>query len=203
MGMRRLLAALTLVLAATLGVAAPAQGEGALPQLPTAPEGDVPGVNDWTCEPSDRRPSPVILVHGTGGDRRHLLEKLSKAMMAEGYCVFSLDYGNRGLEEISKSAEQLKAFTQRVLRATGADKVSMVGHSQGGMMPRYYIKFLGGARHVDDLVGIAPSNHGTALTGPGRRNIISDLIEQSDGAGLRGLPAAGCGLAVPDQAQCR
>ena len=30
-------------------------------------------------------------------------------------------------------------------------------------MPRYYIKFLGGARYVDDLVGIAPSNHGTKL----------------------------------------
>ena len=37
----------------------------------------------------------------------------------------------------------------------------MVGHSQGGMMPRYYIKFLGGAGKVDDLVGLSPSNHGT------------------------------------------
>ena len=35
------------------------------------------------------------------------------------------------------------------------------GHSQGGMMPRYYLKFLGGASKVDDLVGLAPSNHGT------------------------------------------
>jgi hypothetical protein len=29
------------------------------------------------------------------------------------------------------------------------------------MMPRYYIKFLCGAAKVDDLVGLAPSNHGT------------------------------------------
>ena len=43
----------------------------------------------------------------------------------------------------------------------------MVGHSQGGMMPRYYIKFLGGAEVVDDLVGLAPSNHGTSSTGGG------------------------------------
>ena len=28
-------------------------------------------------------------------------------------------------------------------------------------MPRYYIKFLGGAAKVDDLVGLSPSNHGT------------------------------------------
>ena len=41
----------------------------------------------------------------------------------------------------------------------------MVGHSQGGMMPRYYIKFLGGAKVVDDLVGLSPSNHGTTIVG--------------------------------------
>ena len=45
--------------------------------------------------------------------------------------------------------------------AAGAHKVSLVGHSQGGMLPRYYIKFLGGAGKVDDLIGLAPSNHGT------------------------------------------
>jgi triacylglycerol esterase/lipase EstA (alpha/beta hydrolase family) len=31
------------------------------------------------------------------------------------------------------------------------------------MMPRYWIKFLGGKNKVDDLVGIAPSNYGTEL----------------------------------------
>ena len=185
--MRNFLGALTLVLLATLGVAAPTHAEGLLPQLPTAPEGDIEGVNDWSCQPTAKRPSPVILVHGTIGDRRHLLEKLSTEIMDAGFCVFSLDYGNRGLEEISRSAKQLKTFTQRVLRATGAKKVSMVGHSQGGMMPRYYIKFLGGAKHVDDLVGIAPSNHGTALTGAGGRNIISDLI-----SGLVGQVCQAC-----------
>jgi triacylglycerol lipase len=82
-----------------------------------------------------------------------------------GFCVYSLDYGNRGTGPIEDSAEQLKSFVDKVLAATGADMVSMVGHSQGGMMPRYYIKFLGGADLVDDLVGLAPSNHGTDSTG--------------------------------------
>ena len=175
-GMRKLLGALTLVLAATLGLPAPAQADGLLPPFPTAPEGDLVGVNDWTCQPTTQRPRPVILVHGTFGDRRHLLEPLAEAMLDQGFCVFSLDYGNRAIEDIAASAKQLKTFTQRVRRATGAAKVSMVGHSQGGMMPRYYIKFLGGARVVDDLVGIAPSNHGTTLTGAGGRNLISDLV---------------------------
>jgi triacylglycerol esterase/lipase EstA (alpha/beta hydrolase family) len=43
--------------------------------------------------------------------------------------------------------------------------VDIVGHSQGGMMPRYYLRFLGGAAKVHTLVGLSPSNHGTTADG--------------------------------------
>ena len=52
-----------------------------------------------------------------------------------------------------------------MLAATGASKADLVGHSQGGMMPRYYLKFLGGADKVNALVGLGPDNHGTTLSG--------------------------------------
>ncbi len=32
-------------------------------------------------------------------------------------------------------------------------------------MPRYYLKYLGGASKVHALIGLAPSNHGTTLNG--------------------------------------
>ncbi len=156
-----------LLTGAGLTAPAPAAADGLPVPLPTSPEGDVPGVNDWSCAPTAAHPRPVVLVHGTFGDRRHLLENLSTALLGQGYCVFSLDYGNRGTQDIATSASTLKAFTDKVLAATGARKVSMVGHSQGGMMPRYYLKFLGGRTKVDDLVGLVPSNHGTSDTGPG------------------------------------
>jgi triacylglycerol esterase/lipase EstA (alpha/beta hydrolase family) len=88
--------------------------------------------------------------------------------------VFALNYGSHagsGLlgiyatGDIAQSAEQLSSFVNRVLTATGAGQVDLVGHSQGGMMPRYYLKFLGGAARVHALVGLAPSNHGTTLDG--------------------------------------
>lgn len=68
-----------------------------------------------------------------------------------------------------------------MLAATGASKTDIVGHSQGGMMPRYYLKFLGGASKVNALVGLAPDNHGTTLLGftkllpyfPGAEDLIS------------------------------
>lgn len=182
-GMRKVLAALVAPALAVLVLTVPASpvaADGELPPYPTSPEGDPPGANDWKCEPTAKRPHPVILVHGTFGDRKHLLEGLSRSIKDKGFCVFSLDYGNRGTNDIKQSAKELKAYTQRVLRATGARKVSMVGHSQGGMMPRQFIKFLGGTKLVDDLVGVAPSNHGTDITGPGG-NPISDLV----GAGCR------------------
>jgi len=158
-----LLATLLIGIGGTLAAVPAAQADTILPPLPTAPEGDVPGVNDWGCRPTAARPVPVVLVHGTFGDRRHLLERLSRSILATGSCLYSLDYGNRGTDDVVTAARQLAAFVDEVRAATGAAKVSLVGHSQGGMMPRYYIKNLGGAAYVDDLVGLAPSNHGTRL----------------------------------------
>jgi triacylglycerol lipase len=161
--MRRLLPALLVSLLGVIGLTPPTGADGV--PLPTSPFGDPIGANDWSCRPTAQRPEPVVIVHGTFGDRRSLLDNLSAAMVDAGFCVFSLDYGNRGTEDIRTSAQQLERFVAEVLDATGAAKVSMVGHSQGGMMPRYYIKFLGGDAHVDDLVGLSPSNHGTTIVG--------------------------------------
>ena len=120
-----------------------------------------PGANDWSCRPTALHPYPVVLVHGTFSDMTVSWNLISPVLKADGYCVFALDYGNRATGRIEDSAAELSAFVQQVLAATGAPRVSMVGHSQGGMMPRYYIKFLAGKQYVDDLLGLVPSNHGT------------------------------------------
>jgi len=106
-----------------------------------------------------------VLVHGTFEGAADNWATMAPQIKAAGYCVFALEYGDRATGDIATSAGQLARFVNAVLGATGARKVSLVGHSQGGMMPRYYIKFLGGDKTVDDLVGLAPSNHGT--TNPG------------------------------------
>ena len=94
------------------------------------------GANDWSCKPTAARPFPAVIVHGTFGDQKSLLDNLSLALKRDGYCVYSLDYGNRGTGPIEESAQVLKDFVGRVLTSTGAAKVQLVGHSQGGMMPR-------------------------------------------------------------------
>ncbi len=106
-------------------------------------------------------PTPGLpLLSPPGSNDFSSWQSLSPRLAADGYCVFALDYGRRGTIPIEKSAGQLGDFVDRVLAATAAP-VSLVGHSQGGMMPRYSLRFLGGAAKVDELIGLAASNHGT------------------------------------------
>ena len=90
---------------------------------------------------------------------------LSPYLKSAGYCVFALNYGETNgvyaTAPVAESAQELAPFVDAVRAATGAKKVNLVGHSQGGMMPRYYMGFLGGAKYVHQLIGVAPSNHGT------------------------------------------
>ena len=130
------------------------------------------GINDFSCKPSAEHPRPVVLAHGTFGNASDNWLVGAPYIASRGFCVFELDYGQEpgvplfhGLAPVAQSAQQLADYVDQVLAATGAAQVDIVGHSQGGMMPRYYLKFLGGAGKVHTLVGLAPSNHGTDLDG--------------------------------------
>lgn len=149
------------------------------------PNASPPGANDWNCNPSSAHPRPVVLVHGTFANMGENWGTLSPLLKNNGYCVFALTYGETplsnglvyGIDSVADSAAELGAFVDQVLAATGASKVDIVGHSQGGMMPNYYIKFLGGAAKVDKMVGLAPDNHGTDVSGLLRlANLLSDVF---------------------------
>jgi triacylglycerol esterase/lipase EstA (alpha/beta hydrolase family) len=137
-----------------------------------APTTPPPGANNFACQPSAAHPYPVILVHGTFANMDDNWQAASPVLVNHGYCVFAFNYGGasptspiQGTGDIAAGARTLAAFVTTVLAATGAAKVDLVGHSQGGMMPRYYLTFLGGAAKVDKFVAFAPSNYGTTLDG--------------------------------------
>ncbi|MFB9909263.1 esterase/lipase family protein [Allokutzneria oryzae] len=110
------------------------------------------------CQSSKR---PVILLHGTFKKSGSTWDVLAPELRAGGWCYYTLDYGNAGLNPVAQSARELATFVDQVRTQTGASTVDIVGYSQGGMMPRHYLKFLGGAAKVNSVIGIAPSNHGT------------------------------------------
>jgi triacylglycerol lipase len=121
----------------------------------------------------------VVLVHGFLGDRVTNWQTYGPLLKNNGYCVFALTYGASpnipapynqalaGLEPIPQSAAELKTFVARVLAATHARKVDIVGHSEGTVVPDYYAKFLGGARYIDKYVSLASLWHGTNPLGLG------------------------------------
>lgn len=202
-------AALALALAvAVVPAAAQAAPGGAAPEA-AAPEAAAPETaaptdarvaaptaasgawNDDGCRTTPERPRPVVLVHGTLGNSVTNWVGLAPYLADRGWCVFSLDYGRlpgvavfHGLGPIEDSSAELAAYVDRVLAVTGADEVDLVGHSQGGMMPRHYLKHHdGAAEKVNALVALSPATNGSTVLGltklfdlfPGARDVLEGL----------------------------
>ena len=173
-------AALVLALTAALVslVAVAPAGAASLPVVynlfsanPT-PGSSPPGANDFSCKPSAAHPDPVILVHGLGATMGENWGTMSPLLKNHGYCVFALTYGLDpgeqyvgGVVRMEDSSAELATFVDKVLAATGASKVDLVGHSEGTVMPQYYLKFRGGAAKVAKYVAITPIYQGTTLDG--------------------------------------
>ncbi|MDT5129674.1 MAG: hypothetical protein QOH54_5318, partial [Mycobacterium sp.] len=150
------------------------------------PQQPPPGANDDSINVTAQHPLPIILVNGTIATQGENWGVGAPVLANAGYKVYTFNYGNitqnpdfpiQATDDIRQSGLQLAAEVERVLLETGAPKVILIGHSQGGgILPAYYINNLDGADKVSQLIGIAPSNHGTDLDG---------LI------GLRNLPILG------------
>ena len=103
---------------------------------------------------------PVLLVHGYIHNRSAFLA-MSRQLKRAGFrYVDGFNY-NALSEGIPQAAARLGAEVERILSATGADRVMIVGHSMGGMVARYYVQELGGEDTVDTVVTLGSPHHGT------------------------------------------
>jgi triacylglycerol esterase/lipase EstA (alpha/beta hydrolase family) len=167
-------------------------GAGAVPgaaavssPYPQPGSGSPAAANDWSCHPGPAHPRPVVLVHGLGANMSENWSYMSPLLAKAGYCVFALTYGvdargtippfdqMGGVVPMEQSAQQLDTFVNGVLTATGAAKVDIVGHSEGSLMPDYYVKFLGGDEYVDHYVAMTPLWDGTETLGLAELNHIA------------------------------
>ena len=132
------------------------------------------GYNNWSCVPSRAHPEPVVLLHGLGATYYEDLGNLvAPYLAAHGYCVYGATYGATslfgqyigGVGDIAASGREISAFVQRVMSATHAAKVDLVGHSEGAFMSLWVPKVDGDASLVDKVVAIAPPTHGTTFGG--------------------------------------
>ena len=145
--------------------------------------------DDWTATVTDKRPWPVILLHGTC-DSKGIWQLFAADLREDGWAVFAPDYGTRATGLIPESAAQVGAYIQAVMHTTGAEQVIIAGHSQGGLVARYWMRILGGAKYVKHLMCIGTPNHGTTQGGilsplvTNRRadNVMSSIIDAYFGA---------------------
>lgn len=120
--------------------------------------------DDWRARPTPERPWPVILIHGTG-DTNGVWQQLVIELREDGWAVFAPEFGRRCTDQVEESAEQVGAYIDAVLTVTGAAQVVIVGHSQGGVLARYWMRLLGGAPKVKHLVSLGVPHNGTTMGG--------------------------------------
>jgi triacylglycerol esterase/lipase EstA (alpha/beta hydrolase family) len=110
------------------------------------------------------RQDPVLLVPGTtltpdvnfSWNYMRALTDLGRR-----WCAVTLPHDATG--DIQVAGEYVVHAVRTISKQSRRD-VDVVGYSQGGMVPRWALRFWPDTRAmVDDLIGLSPSNHGTVV----------------------------------------
>jgi len=103
------------------------------------------------------QPAPLgaVVMHGKGGSPLRFVSDLADALEAKGYLVANLEMpwsGNRNYDVDTGQADKQVATAIAGLKARGAARVFVMGHSQGGAFALHFA-----SKHpVDGIISIAP-----------------------------------------------
>ncbi|SDS84706.1 alpha/beta hydrolase fold [Nocardioides scoriae] len=116
------------------------------------------------CPQHEAGKAPVLLVHGTSTTPDiSWSEGLRPLLSRDGYTVCTVRLPANAVGDINIASHfvvaSIRAMVDRYHRP-----VNLVGHSQGGMLLRWVLKWWPDTRSlVGDVIGLAPSNHGAPL----------------------------------------
>jgi hypothetical protein len=106
--------------------------------------------------------TPVLLVQGTGAnakDNWSWTYEPALDRLGIGWCA--VDLPDHATQDVQVNGEYV-VNAIRTMYARAGRPIAIIGHSQGGMVPRWALRFWPDTRAmVDDVIGFAPSNHGT------------------------------------------
>ena len=126
----------------------------------------------------------VVVMHGKGGSPSKHVAGLAAGFEARGYLVANLEMpwsGRRSYDAPVAAAEDQVESALAELRAKGAVRLFIAGHSQGGLFALYF----GGRHPVDGVIAIAPGGNAAS---PGFREKLGASVARA-----RELIAAGKG----------
>ncbi len=139
-------------------------------------------------------PYPVVLVHGLNGFRDigplDYFFRVPAALEQAGHRVFVTAVAPYNASELR--AQWLAPQIDEILRVSGARRVNLIAHSQGGLDSRYLISTLGYGDRVASLTTVSTPHRGTGVADVVLRGAdFPGLTTVADGyAALFGLVAA-------------
>jgi triacylglycerol lipase len=146
---------------ALLAFVAPGPRAGAEETGPALESDPVVLETSLDCPEGFQRPEQnvVLLVHGTATTAAETWPSgLGRVLTSAGFDWCTVKLPGRALVDIQQSAEHVVAAV-RVLHERTGRKVSIVGHSQGALQPRWAVRWWPDVRAaVDDLITIAGAN---------------------------------------------
>lgn len=160
-------------------------------------DGEEEGPAQLASTSANRVRLPIVLLHGMAGfDQIGPLDYyygVKSRLVSDGYQVFVTEVDP--FQRIEVRAAQLAPQIQSILGRTGASRVHLVAHSQGGLDARYLISHLGFGNRVATLTTISTPHRGSRvadvalgiLPGPAESLLafLADLIG-GGGQDLRG-----------------
>lgn len=110
-------------------------------------------------------PRPVLLLPGFMSTRRGLTV-MERRLRRDGYGVFSLNLGGLLNTFNTRSIETSALLVREKIEALYArhealGPLTIIGHSKGGLIGRYYVKRLGGHERANALITLGTPHHGT------------------------------------------
>ncbi|MEW5733725.1 MAG: alpha/beta fold hydrolase [Thermodesulfobacteriota bacterium] len=116
--------------------------------------------------PSCNTRYPVVLAHGMGATAKILgivdyWFGVADALDDEGAAVYATSVNAIG--STAQKAQQFRTQVLQILALTGKAKVNVIGHSHGGLYPRYAISNLGLASKVASLTTIGAPHRGSTV----------------------------------------
>lgn len=107
--------------------------------------------------------NPILMIYGFGATRR-TLAILENRLKQDGYTIFSLNLGGLigtfNTSSIEETARHIDSKIESLYKKHNIKgRMSIVGHSKGGLIGQYYTKFLNGKR-VRALITLGTPHNG-------------------------------------------
>ncbi|MET0341551.1 MAG: alpha/beta fold hydrolase [Polyangiales bacterium] len=109
---------------------------------------------------ASRAARPVLVVAGMMEDEA-TIAPLVKVLRGRGFDVSTWVPANLGLNDINVYAGELGKKVAEVVARTGAEKLDLIGHSQGGVTARRYVQLAGEDVPVHTLISMGSPQQGT------------------------------------------